>query len=200
MPDSAEPAGHERRWRNGWGMTMALLRVTGGRSEGFRVWFEGPRHGWLFFHLDLIGMGEFVCRASHVPNDFLGELVAALCGVLKRKRSTSAAAHGEPATFEFRFSRPPRKKDVRFELVGFPTFDGRGSAEGEPVLALGPNGDAVCRAFCWGLRQLQAQVTPEAYRAEMEFPFPAAGVAELCGLLGGEFAPGADNPPGPGAV
>jgi hypothetical protein len=188
MAEDTEPTGHERLWRNAWGMTVAALRITGQRSQGFRVWFEGPRHGWLFFHLDLIGMGEFVCRASHVPIDFLGELVAALCGILKRKQATVAAAHGEPNSFEFRFSRRPRTRDVRFELVGFPNFDGRASTEGEPVLALGPNGDAVCRAFCFGLRQLQAQVAPEAYRAEMEFPFPTEGIAELSRLLGGEFA------------
>jgi hypothetical protein len=190
MTEDADPTGSERLWRNGWGMTVAMLRINGERADGFRVWFEGPRHGWLFFHLELIGMGEFVCRASHIPNDFLGELVAALCGILKRKQSTVAASHGEPISFEFRFSRQPRTKQVRFELVGFPSFDGRDAIEGEPVLALGPNGDAVCRAFCFGLRQLESLVSEEAYQAQMECPFPTAGIAELSGLLGGEFASG----------
>jgi hypothetical protein len=190
MAEKAQPSGSERLWRNGWGHTVAMLRIDGERSEGFRVWFEGPRHGWLFFHLELIGRGEFVCRASHIPNDFLSELVASLSGVLKRKQSTVAAAHGEPISFEFRFSRQPRTKEVRFELVGFPNFEDRGSAEGEPVLTLGPSGDVVCRAFCSGLRQLQSQVSAEAYQAEMGFPFPEAGVAELSHLLGGEFASG----------
>jgi hypothetical protein len=188
MTADEQTSGYERLWKNSWGHTVALLRLSGGQSKGFRVWFEGPRHGWLFFHLELIGMGEFICRASHIPNDFLGELVTALCGILQRKRSTVAAAHGEPISFEFRFSRRPRSREVRFELVGFPRFDGRESAEGEQVLALGPNGDAVCRAFCFGLRQLQSQVWAEAYQAEMEFPFPSAGVAQLSELLGGEFA------------
>jgi hypothetical protein len=190
MTSDGRFSGNERYWRNGWGHSVALLRIEGEQSRGFRVWFEGPRHGWLFFHLDLLGMGEVVCRASHIPNDFLGELVAALLGVLKGAGSAVAASHGEPDTFEFRFSAPPTGREVRFELVGFPSFFGRESAEGEPVLALGPNSDNVCRAFCFGLRELQARLAPEAYQAEMEYPFPAAGVAELSALLGGEFAVG----------
>jgi hypothetical protein len=187
----AKTGSTERLWRNGWGMTVALLRIDGDQSRGFRVWFDGPRHGWLFCHLDLIGMGEFVCRASHIPNDFLAELVVALLAVLRGGGSAVAAAHGEPDTFEFRFSSPPGRRDVRFELVAFPSFDEREAAAGEPILALGGSGDGVCSAFCWGLRQLQSQVSAEAYQAAMEFPFPSAGVAELSELLGGEFASGA---------
>lgn len=188
MVEPVESTGSERLWQNGWGMTVARLQIAGEQLEGFRIWFEGPRHGWLFFHLDLIGMGEFVCRASCVPNDFLGELVAALCGILKREQVTVAAAHGEPDSFEFRFTRPPDAKEVRLELVGFPSFERRESAKGEPLLALGPNGDAVCRAFCFGLRELQSQLSADAYQAEMQVAFPSAGIAELSELLGGEFS------------
>jgi hypothetical protein len=196
----AEPSGSERLWQNGWGQTIALLRIDGDQSQGFRVWFEGPRHGWLFFHLELIGMGEFVCRASHIPNDFLGELVAALLEVLRNGGSAVAASHGEPDTFEFRFTSPPGRRGMRFELVAFPGFDGREAAAGEPVLALGGSGDGVCRAFCWGLRQLQSQVSAEAYQAAMEYPFPTAAVAELGELLGGEFAASVSRPAEPGAA
>jgi hypothetical protein len=138
----------------------------------------------------MIGMGEFVCRASQIPNDFLDELVTALTGILQRKLSTVAAAHGEPNTFEFRFYRRPFTQEIRFELVGFPGFAARDPARGDPVLALGPNGDAVCRAFWFGLRELQLRISAEAYQAEMEFPFPTPGLDELSELLGGEIASG----------
>jgi len=184
----AEQGGNERQWRNGFGMTVALLRIDGDKAEDFRIWFDGPRHGWLFVHLDLVGMCKFVCRASHIQNDFLGELVAALLNVLKNGGEAVAAADGEPDTFEFRFTSPPGPLDVRCEVVGYPGSDGRESVTGETIIAVGGGSDAVCRAFCSGLRALQSQVTAEAYEAAMELPFPTAGVAELGELLGGEFA------------
>lgn len=188
----AEPqeGSRERLWQNRWGRTAGVFRVDGDQSQTFRVRFEGPRHGWLFIHLDLIGMGEFVCRASFVPNDFLGELVAALLTVMTDGGSAAAASHGEPDTFEFRFTGTQDRSDMRMELVAFPSFDGRESAEGDPVLSLSGAGDQVCRGFVWGLRQLQSEVTAEKYQAEMEYPFPTTGIAKLSELLGGEFAPG----------
>jgi hypothetical protein len=127
-----------------------------------------------------------------VPNDFLGELVAALRGVLTTEDATVATAHGEPISCEFRFWRPPGTKDIRFNLVVFPTFDERGPTQGEEVLALGSSGDTMCRAFCRGLCRLQSLAGVGAYQAIMRYPFPVEGVAELCALLGGEFA--ADEP------
>lgn len=182
-----QPHANERYWRNGWGITCAYLRNDGPQCEGFRVWFEGPRAGWVFFHLDLIGMGEFICRASQFENDFLGDLVAAIRGILTTEEATVAASHGEPISFEFRFSRQPGSKEIRFDLVGFPNFE-RDPAQADPVLGIAPNGDGVCRGFCFGLRRLQTEIGAEAYQAAMGHAFPTAGLAEICELLGGEFA------------
>jgi hypothetical protein len=182
-----------RVWQNAWGITMAQLVLRGEQATGFRAWFEPPHAGWHFPHIDLIGMGEFVCRASAHPNDFIADLIEALQGILGRKMRTAAVAHGEPRLFEFRFSRTPRTRQVRFELVSFPTVV-PAEDQAEVILSLGPNGDTVCRAFCFGLRHLQQEVSAADYQAEIGYPFPAEQLAVLCERLGGEFTAPPETP------
>jgi hypothetical protein len=191
MPSTpgGSPAREEHQWQNDQGHTVAVLRILGDQPGGFRVWIEGPRQGWLYCHLEMPGRGEFICRAACQPNDFLGEMVAALRGIVTTEESTVATAHAEPHGFEFRFVRPAGPKDVRFELVGFPRFDNRTPETTDPVLGIAPSGDGVCREFCRGLRLYQEKVSAEAYQTGMGIPFPTAELAELGTLLGGEFAP-----------
>lgn len=199
-PPEPEPASEsdlrQRLWRNGWGMAMGALTLAPLRPDGtepsaagVRIWFEQPRHGWLFPHIELLGCAEFVCRASDVENDFLGDLVGALQGVLSGAGPTSAAAFGEPQSFEFRFTRA-EGGDVRCDIVTYNRF-AEPLAE-EPVLTIAASGDVVCRAFCFGIRELQRSTTEGGWG--YSHPFPTAAFVSLCAALGGEFADRAGNP------
>jgi hypothetical protein len=174
-------------------MTMAALtlapRPEGAAPEvsGFRVWFEGPRHGWLFPHVEMLGYGEFVCRASDVENDFLGDLVGALRGILSGAGPTQANAFGEPQTFSFRFTRP-ESANVRCDIVSYNRFVE--PVVEEPILGISANGTDVCRAFCFGIRQLHRSLPPDAYPKSYSHPFPTEALTALCAELGGEFADG----------
>jgi len=189
---AAESNQRQRLWQNGWGMSMAAftlapLRPDGSEPlvEGVRVWFEPPRHGWLFPHIDLIGCGELVCRASHVENDFLGDLVGALLGVLRGAGPTRAVAFGEPQSFEFRFERG-EAAHVSCTVVTYNRF--AEPVVEEPILTVSASGDVTCRAFCLGIRELQRALPAADYEAAYSHPFPTTEFATLCTELGGEFA------------
>ena len=171
-------------------LTLAPLRPDGTEpgAEGFRVWFEPPRHGWLFPHVELLGCGEFVCRASDVENDFLSDLVGALRGILGDPGPTRAEAFGEPQSFSFRFSRS-EGGGVRCDIVTYNRFTE--PVVEEPILSLTADGDGVCRAFCYGIRGLQRALSGEEYAGGYSHPFPTEALAALCAALGGEFADGA---------
>jgi hypothetical protein len=60
----------------------------------------------------------------------------------------------------------------------------------DPVLTITGNGDAVCRAFCFGIRELQRGLSAGQYTWGYSHPFPTEALAALCATLGGEFADG----------
>jgi len=60
----------------------------------------------------------------------------------------------------------------------------------EPIPTITANGDGVCRAFCFGLRELQRAVSAQEYVGGYSHSFPTEGLAALCAALGGEFANG----------
>lgn len=189
-----EPDPRQRLWRNAWGMAMAALTLAPLRPdgsepgvEGFRVWFEPPRHGWLFPHVELLGYAEFICRASDVENDFLGDLVGALRGILGDAAPTRAEAFGEPQSFGFRFTRA-EGGDVRCDIVTYNRFVE--PVVEEPILTIASDGDVVCRAFCFGIRELQRAASAEGVVWGYSHPFPTESLAALCARLGGEFAEG----------
>jgi hypothetical protein len=60
----------------------------------------------------------------------------------------------------------------------------------EPVLTVTANGDGVCRAFCFGIRELQRGMSVQEYAGGYSHPFPTEALMTLCAALGGEFADG----------
>ncbi len=168
---------------------MALLTLAPQHPDGtepvaggIRVWFEPPRHGWLFPHVELLECGEFICRASDVENDFLGDLVQALGGIFNEGRPTKAEAFGEPQSFDFRFARP-EDGDIRCDIVTYSRFDE--PLVEHPILTITASGDGVCRAFCFGIRELQRAISAETYAEGYSHPFPTEGLTALCAALGG---------------
>ncbi len=180
----------QRVWNNAWGMGMGLLTLAPIGDDGcepvatgIRIWFEPPRHGWLFPHVVLVNCGEFICRASDVENDFLSDLTNAILGILRTGEPTEANAFAEPQSFSFRFTRSA--DSIVCTVVTFNRFT-EPVAE-ETILTLATVGDGVCRAFCFGIRELQRAVPAEEYARSYTHPFPTAALAELCAALGGEF-------------
>lgn len=153
---------------------------------GLQVWFEPPRHGWLFPHVVGIGLFEFVCRATGAmpEEDFMLPLVNALLGVLNGEPETRAEAFGEPLSFDFRFYRDAN--DIGCRIVSFNKF--AEVVTDEPILHMPPQGDIICRVFCWGIRELIRTVPVEDYRRNYHQPFPLDQFKTLCAKLGGEFA------------
>jgi hypothetical protein len=172
-------------------LTLAPLRPDGTEpgAEGVRVWFELPRHGWLCPHVELLGCGEFICRASDVENDFLGDLVGALRNILSGAGPTRAAAFGEPQSFEFRFTRAEGGA-VRCDIVTYNRFVE--PLVEEPILRIAAGSDVVCRTFCFGIRELRGSMAGGAWG--YSHPFPTGAFAALCATLGGEFADGGGSP------
>lgn len=113
-------------------------------------------------------------------------LVNALLGVLNGEPETRAEAFAEPLSFDFRFYR--EAKDMGCRIVSFNKFDPE--IPEEPILHMPPQGDIICRVFCWGIRELTRTVPVEEYHRDYNQPFPTERFAELREKLGREFAEG----------
>jgi hypothetical protein len=104
--------------------------------------------------------------------------------ILQTGEPTEEHAFAEPQSFCFRFTRSA--DGIACTVVTFNRF-AEPVAE-ETILTLATNNDVVCRAFCFGIRELQHAIPAEEYARSYSHPFPTATLAELCAALGGEFA------------
>lgn len=109
-------------WENGLGRRVAQFHQTGRPASSIGFSLTEPKHGWLFFTLDLGEGGCFTCRASSIPNDFLCELVEALAAFLTGQQHVSVGMHGEPDTFVLELRRAS-DGNTRFELHYKPSFE-----------------------------------------------------------------------------
>src|SRR5688500_18615704 len=94
-----------------------------------RLQFGKADHGWLPMTLELDGGEMLAFDLSYLPYDFIGELVAALSGVLDGPGEYAARMCEEPTEHEWRF-RAFDTSAATFEVVTW--FDGRGG-KGEVV-------------------------------------------------------------------
>ncbi len=139
-----------------------------------RLRFGKARNGWLPTTLELDGE-SLAFDVSYLPHDFVGELVAALAGVLDGPGEYVARICEEPTEHDWRL-RSFDPSAVVFEVVTY--RDGRGG-----------RGDVVARTWgapldvvlpLWeGLRELSGRAQAERFRANWSAPFPFGALDRL---------------------
>lgn len=132
-----------------------------------KLHFGRARHGWLPTTLEVDGE-TLTFDVSYLPHDFVGELAAALAGVLDRPGEHVARICEEPTEHEWRF-RSFDPSAVVFEVMTY--RDGRGGRGEVVARTWGPPLDVVL-PFWRGLRELSSRAQAERFRANWSAPFP----------------------------
>jgi hypothetical protein len=136
--------------------------------------FGTARHGWLTTTLELDD-GPRVFDVSYLPYDFVGELVAALHGVLDGPGEHVARICEEPAEHEWRF----RASDPSALVLEVVTHgDGRRGKGQVQARVWGPPMDIVLPLWR-GLRELASRAGAEGWHKHWSQPFPHAALDRL---------------------
>jgi hypothetical protein len=137
--------------------------------------FGKARHGWLPTTLEIDDGGALAFDVSHIPYDFVGELVAALAGVLDGPGEYVARICEEPAEHDWRF-RSSDRSAVVFEVVSY--THGRGK-KGEVVSKAWGTPLEIVLPLWRGLRELSGRASAEGYRKNWSAPFPSDALDRL---------------------
>lgn len=137
--------------------------------------FGKARHGWLLTTLEVDDDGALAFDVSHIPYDFVGELVAALSCVLDGPGEYVARICEEPAEHDWRF-RSFDGSAVVFEVVTY--ADGRGK-KGEVVAKAWGTPLEIVLPLWRGLRELSGRASVEGYRKNWSAPFPSDALDRL---------------------
>lgn len=137
--------------------------------------FGRARRGWLPVTLELDGGETLAFDLSYLPYDFVGELVAALAGVLDGPGEYVARMCEEPTEHEWRF-RAFDASAVTLEIVTF--YRGRGSKGEVAAQAWGAPMDVVLPLWR-GLRELGGRAQAEGWHAHWSTPFPVDALDRL---------------------
>ena len=130
--------------------------------------FGKAHHGWLVTTLELDDGAPLVFDVSHIPYDFVGELVAALSGVLDGPGEHTARICEEPTEHDWRF-RAWDPSAVLFEVV---TYRGGRGGKGEIEARVSGAPRDIVLPLWRGLRELAGRAREENYRKHWSQPFP----------------------------
>jgi hypothetical protein len=139
-----------------------------------KLQFGKARNGWLPATLELDG-DRLVFHVSYLPHDFVGELVAALSGVLQGPGEYVARICEEPTEHDWRF-RSYDLSAVVFEVVTY--RDGRGG-KGEVEATVWGTPLEVVLPLWRGLRELSSRTAAEGYLRNWSEPFPIEALDRL---------------------
>ncbi len=134
-----------------------------------KLTFGKADHGWLPTTLDVDDDGALAFDVSYIPYDFVGELVAALSGLLDGPGEYVARICEEPAEHDWRF-RSFDPSAVVFEVVTY--RHGRGRDKGEVVAKVWGTPLDVVLPLWRGLRELSTRASAEGYPKNWSAPFP----------------------------
>lgn len=129
--------------------------------------FGTARHGWLPATLELDGQ-SLAFDVSYLPYDFVGELVAALTGLLDGPGEYVARLCEEPTEHAWWF-RAFDASAATLEVVTW--FDGRGG-KGEVVAQTWGAPLDVALPLWRGLRELAGRAAAEGWHKHWSQPFP----------------------------
>lgn len=147
--------------------------------SNFRIDLSPPQNGWIAIEVQA-GEQHFSESVSYTPNDFIAELVSALCLLSKGSPEAAALAFSEPTTYHFRFWRQANANLVQFEIQDAKT-------PAKPLLTMCMASEELCQSFWRAFRRLASVTTPDQYQTAMRRPFPSSGV-ETLGLLSRRLA------------
>jgi hypothetical protein len=133
-----------------------------------KLQFGKANHGWLPTTLEVDDDGPLAFDISYIPYDFVGELVAALSGVLDGPGEYVARICEEPTEHDWRF-RAFDRSGVVFEVVTY--RDGRGK-KGEVAAKVWGTPLEVVLPLWRGLRELSGRARAEGYGRNWSAPFP----------------------------
>jgi hypothetical protein len=125
-------------------------------------------HGWLPVTLEMDGGETLAFDLSYLPYDFIGELVAALAGVLDGPGEHVARMCEEPTEHDWRF-RAWDASAVTLEIVTF--HHGRGR-KGEILAHAWGSPMEIVLPLWRGLRELASRAQEERWRSHWSTPFP----------------------------
>ena len=148
--------------------------VMHGPIESVKVDIARPQNGWITISIDA-GDQHFMESVSYTPNDFMADLVSALCLLSKGNPDATAMAYCEPQVFSFRFSKAKSEQQAVFEIVACSNKGGDRTA----CFSIRAEVTALCKSFWRAYRRLASTTTPEQYEIGMRRPFPATGVDKL---------------------
>jgi hypothetical protein len=137
-------------------------------APAIKLRFGTARHGWMPTALEIDDGGALSFDVSHIPYDFVGELVAALAGVLDGPGEYVARICEEPVEHDWRF-RSFDPSAVVFEIVTFAHGRGR---KGEVVAKARGTPLEIVLPLWRGLRELSSRASAEDYRKNWSAPFP----------------------------
>ena len=129
--------------------------------------FGRARHGWLPTTLEL-DEDTLSFDVSYLPYDFVGELVAALSGVLDGPGEYIARICEEPVEHDWRF-RSFDRSAVLFEVV---TYAHGRSRTGEFVGRVTAPPLEIVLPLWRGLRELGSRAHGEGHQSNWTLPFP----------------------------
>lgn len=149
------------------------MKSNDGREMKLR--FGKARRGWLPVILELDGGETLAFDLSYLPYDFIGELVAALAGVLDGPGEHVARMCEEPTEHEWRF-RAFDASAVTLDIVTF--YHGRGR-KGEVVAQAWGSPIDIVLPLWRGLRELAGRAQAEGWHAHWSTPFPLDALDRL---------------------
>jgi hypothetical protein len=140
-----------------------------------KLQFGKARHGWLPTTLEVDDDGVLAFDVSHIPYDFVGELVAALSEVLDGPGEYVARICEEPVEHDWRF-RAFDPSAIVFEVV---TYAYGRAKKGEVVAKAWGTPLEVVLPLWRGLRELASRASAEGYRSQWSAPFPSDALDRL---------------------
>jgi hypothetical protein len=143
------------------------------------VSLDDPRHGWIGLEITYDD-DRFSDSLSYTPNDFVRELASALKSALAAAQGM-AIAHSEPVTYELVFL--PLPEDMLELTIASYSDWSRKKYSREVVFSVTLQTKRVIRPFWRALRSVEARISKDRYRQEMNHDFPASLVREIGDLV-----------------
>lgn len=125
-----------------------------------------------------IGREHATLVASYL-SDALGDLCAAVIGILRGQRETRVTFTEEPGEYRWRLTAITPER-IRVEIADAVNYNGRGAV----ILSADCSTRSFASALLTALQHLHSTLGPDGYRKQwVEYDFPLNQMAELAKLL-----------------
>jgi hypothetical protein len=140
-----------------------------------RLKFGRAKNGWLPTDLELDDT-QLRFIASHIPRDFLLDLINALHSALRYEGTYVATVNEEPSEFDWTLLRT--RDALVLTIIQYPDMR-RGRGLGEKVGQASGTSLEVALPLWRGLKELESRRWKEDFKDHWIVPFPTAALAKL---------------------